>query len=284
MSSKTLTRNSVVLTGTVKDLVTNRVRLGPKQKVALLWNSFRENGFIWTSLLSLYYLSSGISETVHNRLQNRKLAKNLPGISSLAANKQIWEHWNWEGGGEEWTISPEWKNSLIQNVLLRYIPSGGHILEIGPGAGRWTAELLGMADTFTAIDVAESCIRLCRQKFGGERGQFLVGNGKDLEAIADASIDSLWSFDAFVHINVPETASYVREFRRVMRAGAVAVIHHGKYGGIEGGWRSNLTSEAFHKLLQDHGFKILHEFETWSDAGREYPVGRYHDEITVFAA
>jgi ubiquinone/menaquinone biosynthesis C-methylase UbiE len=284
MSIKTLSEHSPALTTMGKDLVVNRARLRPKQKVQLLWNSVRENGFIWTSLLFLYYLSSGIANAAFSQLQDRKLAKNLPGISSLTANKQIWEHWNWEGGGEEWTISPEWKNSLVQNVLHRYIPSGGHILEIGPGAGRWTATLIEMASTFTGIDVAESCIRLCKQKFGGQRGQFLVGNGKDLAAIADASVDSLWSFDTFVHINLPEAASYVCEFRRVMRTGAVGVIHHGKYGGIEGGWRSNLTSKAFRKLLEGHGFKILHEFETWNDAGREYPVGRYHDEITVFAA
>ena len=37
---------------TGKDLVANRERLGSKQKIKLLWNSIRENGFIWTSLLS----------------------------------------------------------------------------------------------------------------------------------------------------------------------------------------------------------------------------------------
>ncbi len=265
------------------DLIANRTRLRPKQRGKLLWNAFRENGFVWTSLLCLYYLFSGIAEASFDRMQKRKLARNLPGISSLKANKEIWEHWNWEAGGEEWTLSPEWKDSLIQNVLRQYIQPGGHILDIGPGAGRWTGILLQMADNFTAVDVAESCIRTCEQKFGNEpRAKFLVGSGKDLAGVDDASVDSLWSFDAFVHINIAETAGYVREFQRVMRPGSVGVVHHGKYGGLEGGWRSDLTSVAFRELLQDAGFKVLRQFETWSDAGKEFSVGRYHDEITVF--
>lgn len=269
---------------TGKDLVANRARLGSKQKIKLLWNSIRENGLVWTSLLSVYYLSSGIAETSFAKLQRIKLEKHLPGTSGLKANKEIWENWDWHGGGEEWTPSAEWKESLIRNVLRQYIRPGGHVLEIGPGAGRWTGVLVEMADTFTAVDIAESCIRICQQRYGGSAGtRFLVGNGQDLAGIADASIDSIWSFDVFVHINTSETARYVEEFRRVMRSGSVGLVHHGRDGGISGGWRSNLTSAAFRELLQNAGFKVLREFQTWQDAGKEYPVGLYGDEVTVFS-
>jgi ubiquinone/menaquinone biosynthesis C-methylase UbiE len=269
---------------TGKDLVANRARLGTKQKVKLLWNSIRENGFIWTCLLSIYYISSGIAEASFDKLQRVKIERQLPGTSGLKTNKEIWENWNWAAGGEEWTPSPEWKESLTNNVLRKYIRPGGHILEIGPGAGRWTGVLVEMSGTFTAVDIAESCIRICRQQYGDKLGTtFLVGNGQDLAGVADASIDSLWSFDVFVHINVSETARYVNEFKRVMRSGSVGVVHHGRDGGLSGGWRSNLTSAAFRRLLQDAGFRVVREFQTWQHDGKEYPVGLYHDEVTVFS-
>src|ERR1700686_285893 len=269
---------------TGKDFVANRERLGSKQKIKLLWNSIRENGFLWTSLLSVYYISSGIAEASFAKLQRIKLERHLPETSGLKANKEIWENWNWDGGGEEWTPSPEWKESLINNVLRQYIRPGGHILEIGPGAGRWTGVLVEMAGTFTAVDLAQSCIRICRQQYGDKSGTtFLVGNGQDLAGISDASIDSIWSFDVFVHINVGETIRYVNEFKRVMRSGSVGVVHHGRDGGLSGGWRSNLTSAAFRGVLQDAGFRVMREFQTWQDAGKEYPVGLYHDEVTVFS-
>jgi len=273
------------VSGNTRDLVANRSRLGRSRKATLLWNVLRENGLVWTSLLALYYFSSGVAEASFGRLQTLKLKNKLPGTSSLGANKEIWENWDWQAGGEEWTHSPEWKESLIRNVLRRYIPPGGSILEIGPGGGRWTATLIEMADTFRAVDIAESCIRVCQQKFAGQsKASFFVGNGKDLSDIPDASIDSLWSFDVFVHINIAEAASYAREFRRVMRANSVGVVHHGTSGGLDGGWRSNITSEAFRELLQQAGFSVLSEFQTWEDGGQKYPVGLYKDQITVFGS
>jgi ubiquinone/menaquinone biosynthesis C-methylase UbiE len=233
--------------------------------------------------LSVYGLASGIAEASFDSLQRRKRDKKLPGLSSLRANKEIWENWNWEAGGEEWTLGPEWKDSLIKNVLRRYIPPGGHILEIGPGAGRWTGVLFDMADAFTAVDVAKSCIQVCQEKFGNQpRARFILGNGKDLTGVANESVDSIWSFDAFVHINIPETASYVREFQRVMRPGGVGVVHHGKHGGLEG-WRSNLTSAVFREMLETAGFQVVAELETWKDSGAEYRVGLYSDAITIFS-
>jgi len=266
-----------------KDIVANRLRLSVAQKLRLLLKTFRENGFIWTWHLAVYYLSSGMATRSYEKLQWRKLKKGLPGLSSLDANKHIWEHWDWKAEGEEWTLSPAWKDSLIRHVLCRYIRPGGDVLEIGPGAGRWTGALIERAGTLRAVDVAESSVQICRKKFNGRPGiSFLVGNGKDLSGILDGSVDAVWSFDVFVHINAAEAAAYVRELRRVMRPGAVAVIHHGKSGGFEGGWRSNLTSEAFHEMLHAEGFSLLNAFQSWQDNGKEYSVGVYNDEITVF--
>jgi len=266
-----------------KDIAANHDRLSAGDKIRLLWSVLCENGILWTSYLSLFYLSSGIANASFDKLQRQKLERNLPGLSGLNINRGIWESWDWTAGGDEWTLSREWKESLIKNVLCRYIPPGGHVLEIGPGAGRWTGILIDRAEQFTAVDVAESCIRICREKFGAKPGTtFLVGNGNDLHGVADRSVDSLWSFDVFVHINIAEAARYVRDFKRVMRPGSVSVVHHGKSGGLEGGWRSNLTSVAFREMLKDAGFTVSAIFETWNDAGKDYPVGLYHDEITVF--
>jgi ubiquinone/menaquinone biosynthesis C-methylase UbiE len=272
-----------MLGATGKDIVANRARLSFGNKVKLLWNVYRDNGFLWTSHFCLYYLSSGIASASFDRLQHLKLEKKLPGTSGLNSNRGIWESWDWTGGGDEWTLSPEWKESLISNVLCRYVPKGGHILEIGPGAGRWTGILIDRADQFTAVDVAESCVRMCQTKFGTKpRTTFLVGNGEDLRGVADGSVDTLWSFGVFVHINIAETYRYMRDFRRVMRPGSVGIVHHGQSGGIDGGWQSNLTSSVFRDMLQEAGFEVVTQFETWKDERGEHPVGLYHDEITVF--
>lgn len=61
-------------------------------------------------------------------------------------NYEIWQNWDWEDSSEEWTESVEWKNSLIDNILLKHMAKGGNIVEVGPGAGRWTEALQKLLD------------------------------------------------------------------------------------------------------------------------------------------
>lgn len=156
-------------------------------------------------------------------------------------------------------------------------------MEIGPGASRWTEVLVEMTSQYTGVDISESCIKICNEKFGNKPGRkFLVGNGNDLTGIETNAIDALWSFDVFVHINKTEVASYVQEFKRVMRPGSIGVVHHGTTGGLNGGWRSDLMTADFHRFLEKESFVILDHFETWNDREIVYPVGLYHDELTIF--
>ena len=72
----------------------------------------------------------------------------------------------------------------------------------------------------------------CRKRFAAmSNAEFAVGSGCDLKMISSTSIDGIWSFDVFVHINSDEFRSYIREFQRVLRDGGVVVIHHGSVGG-----------------------------------------------------
>ena len=274
-----------------KEIIANRSKIPFGKKMGLWIIFMKENGIYWSGLLLVYYVASAIgdafialADSIFVTLQKIKKERGLPGTSSLEANKNIWESWDWNtAGGEEWTLSKEWKDSLIINVLHKYIPLGGHILEIGPGAGRWTEVLVEMATKFTGVDISESCIKICNEKFGSKTGRrFLLGNGKDLSGIESGSIDALWSFDVFVHINKAEVASYVREFNRVMRHGAVGAIHHGTCGGINGGWRSDLMTADLHRFLEKENFTILEHFKTWNDLEIVYPVDLYCGELTTF--
>ncbi len=272
-----------------KEIIANRSQLPFGKKIDLWIISVKENGLYWTALLSVYYLTSAIGSDmlaalIFIKLQKIKKERGLPGTSSLMANKTIWESWDWnKTGGDEWTLSKEWKESLIKNVIHKYIPDGGHILEIGPGAGRWTGVLVEMASQFTGVDISDPCIKICKDKFGNHADRkFLIGSGKDLSEIRTESIDALWSFDVFVHINTAEVASYIHEFRRVMRHGSIGAIHHGINGGINGGWRSDLMTADLHGFLKKENFDIIDHFETWNDRGLVYPVGLYRDELTIF--
>jgi SAM-dependent methyltransferase len=268
----------------MKDIVENRKRLTLSQKLRVARLAVRENGFRWCFVLLVYYAASAAANRAFNAMDRLRRSKNLPGLNSATLNKEIWEAWDWSAAGDEWSASPEWKQSLIHCVLYPLIPEQSSILEIGPGAGRWTEVLLERSSAYVGIDISATCVEHCRQRFAGRPNtRFVVGSGRDLAAATDGSVEAIWSFDAFVHINHAEVDDYAREFRRVLKPGGVGVIHHGAVGGAAGGWRSNLTGTAMTDMLVRHGLKVTRSINHWTDGTTHHSL-QYGDLITVFTA
>lgn len=270
----------------MKDIVGNRKRINLGEKLNLLKLSVKENGLGWTGLLGIYYVGSAVSDAAFGRMMKLRVAKGLPGINSAGANREIWQTWNWDGGGEEWTISEEWKESLIRNILEPNVKLGAVMVEIGPGAGRWTEHLVKRASKLTGIDISQTCVDICEKKFGKPGVvEFRKTDGCDLPGIADSSLDVIWSFDVFVHINQPEVKKYLEEFARTLKPGGVskAIIHHGSAAGVHGGWRSTLTTEAMNEMAAAAGLKVEKQFQRWTDpkTGQTHEVGLYQDVVTV---
>jgi SAM-dependent methyltransferase len=161
------------------------------------------------------------------------------------------------------------------------VPADCSILEIGPGAGRWTEYLLQRAKQYVGIDISSTCVAHCRERFANDsRAIFSVGSGSDLGNVASSAIDAIWSFDVFVHINRSEVEGYVREFARVLRRGGVAVIHHGSLGGAGGGWRSNLTGAAMQEIVRQYDLVSDGSLTYWVDGETVHQL-IYGDVITV---
>lgn len=247
------------------------------------------NGFRWTFIYALYWSIRLLLKIdlhgLYKALVIFEKKHDLPGFNSPATAGDLWDLIPWEKErGEEWTISAGWKQSLIDDVLLKYIKAQTVILEIGSGAGRWTEILQPMAKTLFAVDVSAKAINLCKERFSFATNAtfFLVENAR-LEFVPDKTIDAVWSFDVFVHINPDDTESYLSEFKRVLVPGGIAVIHHPKDGGLHGGCRSRMTARMFAALLEKHGLTLVRQFESWGENGR-YNLFRYRDCISVFQA
>jgi len=269
----------------MKDIVENRRHLNWRQKAAVGRLALKENGILWTVLLGTYYVFSGLADKAFAAMARRRIRKNLPGLNSAAMNRLIWNSWDWSSAGEEWTPSPDWKESVLSQVLRPHIGEGGVVVEIGPGGGRWTEELQKRAARLVGLDISQACIDTCRERFAGcDNVEFRVTGGTDLAGIADASVDSIWSFDVFVHINEQELRAYAAEFARVLKAGGGGVLHHGTAGGSTGGWRSDVTDTRMRELLGEAGLEVADQFRSWTDPGSgvEHQAGLYDDAITVF--
>jgi ubiquinone/menaquinone biosynthesis C-methylase UbiE len=198
---------------------------------------------------------------------------------SVATNREVWSQWEWSNRGEEWTASPEWKQSLIDDVLVQVMPAGGTVIEIGPGAGRWTGALHARAERLILVDITDTTLELCRELLGDPPDVgYVRTDGAGLRDIATDSIDAVWSFDAFVHIAPLDVAAYLKEIGRTLRAGGVALIHHtGRRDSA--GWRSPMTASLFANLAAEGGLTVERQFDRW--AGGRFGVDRQGDVLTL---
>ncbi len=206
--------------------------------------------------------------------------------NSALDNRERWTHWDWRDRGEEWTASAEWKQALIEDVLTARIPQGGVVLEIGPGAARWSAVLHQRARRLILVDVSEQPLALCRAHFAAaENVDYVLSSGNDLPGVADESVDAVWSFDVFVHVAPLDQAGYLAEAARVLRPSGVAVIHHadGRNRGklpSRSGWRSPMSRHLFATLAADSGLAVEAQIDSWG-AGGCHDLSAYHDAITI---
>ena len=208
------------------------------------------------------------------KLEQRKFLIGELTISSLShtqqENKRHWGNCNWLKGGEEWTPSPEWKRSIIDRLILKYSIPGSAILEIGPGAGRWTTTLQSMASRLVLVDIAEECLSLCKKKFFAcHNVEYYLFQGDGLGFMSDSCIDFVWSYDVFVHLNPTHIESYLRDIRRVLKPGGYAVIHHsgGNYPSDREaceGWRSHMTGRFFAHLAIASGMNMVEQLDSFA--------------------
>lgn len=160
------------------------------------------------------------------------------------------------------------------------------------------------------MDLSPNCISFCRNRFNGFNNiVYFINDGRTLSPIKDSSIDFIWSFDSFVHMDQSVIGSYFAEFRRVLKRGGRATIHHpgrkhsslwlwdclrhfGNLGRVvymlismgrlrsHDGLRSNLSRELVASIARKNGLIVEMQFDSWG-GDDQYNVRLFADCITI---
>lgn len=261
-----------------------------RQKIDTLRYNIGQNGLHWTAYFVFFRFTEWrlkrlgrLQTQTAQRMAKLELAGKLPGLNTVRRNYHIWEELtDWEHKGEVWTESEEWKQALIDDVLMKEIEHGKTVLEIGPGGGRWTEALQKISSHLILIDLSARCIEICKERFAAFNNlEYHVTQGTDISFIPSDSVDFIWSFDVFVHISPQDTEQYVQQFSRILRKGGRGIIHHAREGGLHGGWRSRMTDKLMAEFAQKNGMKIIRQFDSWGPDGK-FQITFHHDVITIF--
>jgi len=87
--------------------------------------------------------------------------------------------------------------------------------------------------------------------------QFVKTSGSDLPGVPDSSIDFVFSFDTFVHLERRVVGKYLSEICRVLRHGGVGVLHHADQNRTEAPHRSNITDRIMKGLVEKAGLELI---------------------------
>ncbi len=260
---------------------------------------YEQLGPAYGALAPLWLLTNGAARTlgrttrsIEARMLRIEGARGVLGPAHRAysghspeENREIWSTWDWSQGGNEWNDSDEperWKASLIEEVLLPSLGDARAVLEIGPGAGRWSEVIQPRVDRLVVVDVTPRALDLTRENLGDPANvEYVLSEGGMFPEVQTDSIDWVWSFDVFVHIAPLDVASYLAEVARVLRPGGTAVIHHS--GGLRRspGWRSPMTGVLFARLAAERGLEVTRQFDAWH--GEQFGVRTNNDVITALA-
>lgn len=150
---------------------------------------------------------------------------------------------------------------VLEHFLSPYISEDTTLVEIGPGGGRWTRYML-KAKQIYAVDYHQELLNELKSNFDAKNITFIKNNGDDFPNIPDNSIDFLFSFGTFVHLDVEIIDRYLRNMKRLLNSESNVVIHYSDktkpLGKSNEGFSEN-DPDKMRDLILSHGYSIYEE-------------------------
>jgi ubiquinone/menaquinone biosynthesis C-methylase UbiE len=200
-------------------------------------------------------------------------------MPTLEENR-FWDKYDWPQDGDEWTDQAAfsrvaysvWKQDIVDAFIVPSVAENATVLDVAMGHGRWTPFLAQRARRYIGIDFSPSCVNFCRKRFANLTNvEFHLTGGRTLSTIASGSIQFVWSYDSFVHIEPDVTGGYMAEFARILSPGGRCSIHHPGTPTREqraNGGRSELSAELFARIANANGLRVLSQVDSWGPGNR----------------
>jgi len=147
------------------------------------------------------------------------------------------------------------------HFLLPYVTPQATVLEIGPGGGRWTRYLLAARRVY-AVDYHQELLDELAVNFRADNLISIRNSGTDLPGVPPESIDFVFSFGVFVHLDLDLIDAYLHSFKSVLSCGANVVLQYADktkpLAKLNNGFAQN-TPEQMRRLILSHGYRIEEE-------------------------
>lgn len=156
---------------------------------------------------------------------------------------------------------------VLEEFLKPNAAGASTILEIGPGGGRYS-QFLQDCDKLYLVEYNTQFFPILDELLKDLRAQrhYIASPGCAMPGVLDNTVDLVFSFDCFVHLDEPLIDGYLSEIARVLRPDGRAVIHYAdktKAAAQEQGSNfSDMTPDKMKTLFTVHGLKVINEDTT----------------------
>jgi SAM-dependent methyltransferase len=164
------------------------------------------------------------------------------------------------GGGHQQTVG---EIAALADDFFRPHTNGRYdlrIVELAPGGGRFTAELVRYASRMCVADLNESALKICRKRFAyiPTPIDYVVTDGKSFDAVpTDIKWDAVACFDSMVHMHPDVVRQYVHGMAKVLVTGGFAWLDHSGRGSRNEGHRTAMTAELMQEIAAESGFEMI---------------------------
>lgn len=172
------------------------------------------------------------------------------------------------------------------HFLMPYISDSSNVLEIGVGGGRWTRYMLESKHVY-AVDYHVELLEELKLNYNFANMSFVLNNGDDFPGIQHKSIDFIFSFGTFVHIDINIIDTYLSNIKPLLKDGASVVLQYSDMRKpmaklLTGSFSENEPA-TMKKLIYSHGYTIFEEDEQtlWHSAIVRFGLPQKNDELSA---
>jgi cyclopropane fatty-acyl-phospholipid synthase-like methyltransferase len=157
--------------------------------------------------------------------------------------------------------------AIRDHWLLPHINPAMTGLEIGPGGGRWTRYMLGFCRLYV-VDYHSELLAELRRNFAQSHIVEILNNGTDFPGVPASSVDFVFSFGVFVHLDLDLIRAYLDNLRAVIHPGTQVVIQYAdkdKPSAQQNRGFSDNDPRRMREAVESGGYCILEEDTTSLD-------------------
>jgi SAM-dependent methyltransferase len=146
--------------------------------------------------------------------------------------------------GYEWGTAAD-LDAVIAEFIDPFIDAGSVAGEIGSGGGRVAAKVVDRVARLYCFDISPRMLEQARRTLGDRSDvEYVVLDGARLPEHLEGSLDFLYAFDVFVHLDLHAIWKYVQEAERTLRPGGHAFMHTANLAA-PGGWANFAKQDVY---------------------------------------